>query len=168
MNRILVVYFSRTGYTRRVAQLLATRLGADIASIEESRPRSGAGGYLRSAWQSLRNRDAPIAPPKGDVRAYDVLVLGTPVWAGHASSPARTFARRFGTHAERVALFCTMGGTGNGAALAELQKDLHHTPLATLTLTDSQIDSDVIDYPVTAFVNSLKARLPSAPQAQAA
>lgn len=160
MNRILVVYFSRTGYTRRVAEALAHALDAHLATIDEARPRLGVAGYLRSAWEALHGLDADIGAPTADPADFDLVVLGTPVWASHASSPARTFARRYGAGIERVALFCTLGGSGADAALAELQHALHHTPLATLALTDREIDAGQAGARIAAFAATLRAKLP--------
>lgn len=168
MSRILIVHYSRTGVTRRVAELLAARLGASTMAIEEPRSRAGAWGYLRSAWEAIRGREAAIVQPSQDLQAYDVVLLGTPVWAGHASSPALTFARRYGDRIDRVALFRTQGGTADNAALAELQQALHHTPLATLTVTEREVEANAVDYKLATFVSALRARLPHAAQPQAA
>lgn len=168
MARILVAYYSRGGYTRCVAEQLATRLGAELSPIHERRSRAGAWGYLRSAWEALKGREVEIENPARDPSGYELLVLGTPVWAGHASPPARTFARRFGTGAPRLALFCTMGGSGAAMALAELQQDARHTPLATLALTDREIDAGACELRLADFATLLASRLPPAPQMKAA
>jgi len=168
MSRILVACHSRTGYTRSIGERLAKRLGADFMPIDFVRPRAGAWGYLRCAWDALRGIEADLAAPARNPKEYDLLVLGTPVWAGHASSPARTFARRFGIDAERVALFCTMGGSGATTALAELQQDLRHTPLATLAMTDREIDTGMVDYKIASFANAFGFKIPSPLRAEAA
>jgi flavodoxin len=41
MSRVLVVYFSRTGYTKTVAEGVATRCGADVEAVRERRGRRG-------------------------------------------------------------------------------------------------------------------------------
>lgn len=168
MSRILVACHSRTGYTRSIGERLARRLGADFMTIDFLRPRVGTWGYLRCAWDAWRDVEADMAAPARNPRDYDLLVLGTPVWAGHASSPARTFARRFGIDAERVALFCTMGGSGAARALAELQQDLHHTPLATLAMTDREIDTGLVDYQIASFANAFGSKVSSSLRARAA
>ncbi len=161
MNHILVAYYSRTGHTRRVAEEIARLLGARLLSIDEPRSRRGPGGYLRSAWEAMRGHEADIGAPATDPSGYDLVVLGTPVWAGHASSPVRTWARRHGQHLERVALFCTLGGSGAQRALDELERELHHTPMATLALTDRVIDRGDLRTPLTHFVDALRSRLPA-------
>lgn len=59
MNDCLIVYYSRTGVTARVAHALARTCGADLEQIADLRPRHGMAGYLRSALEALRQRPAP-------------------------------------------------------------------------------------------------------------
>lgn len=80
----------------------------------------------------------------------------------------RTFARRHRGDLRAVGLFCTLGGSGEATALAELQQDLHRQPLATLALTDSEIDGGVIDFKLAGFAAALRAGLPVQAQAEAA
>jgi multimeric flavodoxin WrbA len=94
MSRILIVYYSRSGYTQRAAEALAERLDATLLPIEEARSRRGIFGYWRSAWEALRRIDADIALPATNPADFDLVLIGTPVWASRPSSPARTFAGR--------------------------------------------------------------------------
>jgi flavodoxin-like protein len=155
MSRILITYYSRSGYTRRVAESLGQLLDARVTTIEERRSRDGVFGYLRSAWDALRYRDADIAAPSVEPGHFDLVLIGTPVWASHPSSPARTFARRQRGRIKRVAFFCTLGGSGANAALDELQQVLGLAPLATLALTDKEIDSGSADAKLQAFAATL-------------
>ncbi len=94
---ILVAYYSRSGTTSRVAQELATVLGADIEEIQDTVSRSGPLGYLRSGFQAFSKKLAVIRPFAHPCADYDVVVIGTPVWAGGMSSPVRTFMREYGS-----------------------------------------------------------------------
>ncbi|WP_374563944.1 flavodoxin family protein [Ideonella sp.] len=157
MSRILVVYFSRTGYTRRVAESLAQRLGAQLAPIDEPRSRRGILGYIRSAREAMRRAEVEITAPAADPGEFDLVLIGTPVWASHASPPARTLALRWQGRVKRVALFCTLGGSGAEAALAELQLAIGQAPVATLALTDRKIDAGTAATKLDAFVAALGA-----------
>ena len=80
MSRILVVYHSRTGYTRRVALDLARRLGADLDVIRIVQPMHGPVGYAMCALEALLGL-APALRRQGKYPSeYDLVILGTPVW----------------------------------------------------------------------------------------
>jgi flavodoxin len=140
MSRILVVYFSRTGYTRRVAEEVARDCKADLEAIDESKPRSGLLGYWRSAREALGKRLVPIAAAKRDPAAYDIVVLGTPVWAGALCSPMRSYIEAHKGAFKRVAFLATQGGSGAPKVFASMSELCGQPPLATLALSDREID----------------------------
>lgn len=157
MSRILIVYFSRTGYTQRVAESLAQMLDAQLEPITEPRSRRGFFGYIRSAREAMRRRDVDLAALAADPGDFDLVLIGTPVWASHPSSPARTLAMRWQGRVKRVALFCTLGGSGAEAALADLQLALGQAPVATLALTDRELDAGTAAPKLEAFAATLRA-----------
>jgi hypothetical protein len=162
VSRILIAYYSRSGHTQRAAHALADRLGATLLPITERRSRRGAFGYLRSAWEALQQRDAELDMPAVDLAPYDLVVIGTPVWASHPSSPARTFAKLHRRRMPRIALLCTLGGSGADAVFAELQSVLGQAPLATLALTDRELDSASDGAKLDALAATLAAKVMSA------
>ncbi|MHC2382978.1 flavodoxin family protein [Bradyrhizobium liaoningense] len=89
--RILVVYYSRTGTTRKVAQSLSAALSCDSEEITEAGSRKGIFGYLRSAVEARRQIPSRIAATVRDPSLYDLVVIGTLVWAWSLSSPVRAY-----------------------------------------------------------------------------
>lgn len=155
--KILVTYFSRSGYTRRAAEELARVLNAQLAPIEEMRPRDGLLGYWRSLIEALRGRDTTIRAARAEPGDFDLVLIGTPVWASHPSSPARAFARRYGPRIKRAALFCTLGGRGAQSALDELARLVGAKPVATLALTDRELDSEAGHEKLARFASTVRA-----------
>lgn len=104
--RILVVYYSRNGHTRAVAEEIAHALGgAETEEIRDTVERRGLRGYLRSGRDAIKKRETTLATPGRDVSAYDFVVVGGPVWAGGLSSPVRTWLRAHGRELRTVAFF---------------------------------------------------------------
>jgi hypothetical protein len=87
--KTLVVFYSRSGTTRRIAVALSDVLKCDLEEITEPKPRTGFLGYMRSLLEARRKRPSIIAPKKYDVSSYDLVVIGTPVWS--LSSPVRAY-----------------------------------------------------------------------------
>jgi menaquinone-dependent protoporphyrinogen IX oxidase len=156
MGAALVVYCTRTGYTRRVAELLASALEGRTCELTERRSRRGVVGYSRCLWEASMGRDAPIDNLACEPADAELVIIGTPIWGWHLASPARTFARRFRADIRHCAFFCTMGGAGSDAAFAELQRLTGQAPLATLALTDAEIDDGRAVQRIQAFAAQLK------------
>jgi NAD(P)H-hydrate repair Nnr-like enzyme with NAD(P)H-hydrate epimerase domain len=73
------------------------------------------------------------------VGSYDLVVLGTPVWASHVSSPMRSFVRAHAAQFKRIAVFCTQGGNGGPKVLAEIAALCGKDAVATLVLNEADI-----------------------------
>lgn len=159
MTRTLVVYHSQTGYTKRIAQALARRLDADLEAITPLQPRAGVLGYAQNALEAMAAMTPAIAPPQRDPAAYDLVVIGTPVWFWSLASPVRTWAVLSRLGAARVAFFCTMGGSGAGRVFDALEELAGRKPVATLALTDGQIDARRLEA-IDGFVKALAGRRP--------
>jgi hypothetical protein len=153
-NRILLVYFSRTGHTRKVAMDIASALGCDVEEIRDRVGRGGLVGYARSSLEAIARFDTLLAPMRHDPADYDLVVVGTPIWFWSLSSPVRTWARRHGESLRKVAFFCTCGSSGGPRALAEFEA-LCGSTVASLALTDREIDAGQIGSKVATFVEGL-------------
>lgn len=155
MKLCLIVYYSRSGVTARVANELARICGADLEPIRDIRSRSGVGGYWRSAWQALRQIPAEIEAPRHDPADYPFVVLGTPVWAGHVSAPMRSYILQQRAHFRRVAVFCTMGGSGGQKVLDAMASLCGKPPVTRLCLRQGEVLADRHAQVLADFANQL-------------
>ena len=155
MERVLVVFYSQRGHTRKLAEAVARALGADLEEIREPTDRSGLLGYLRSGTEALLGVSAEIARPKRDAGRYDLVVVGTPVWAASVSPPARTYLWLERERLPAVALFCTMGGTGDARAFGQMAAIAGKKPIATLAVREAEIARGAPREKVAAFAAAL-------------
>jgi len=139
MRATAIVYYSRTGTTRAVAEQLARRLSADLAAIEDPRSRRGVQGFLRSLLEAVLKRETAIVAPDVILHRYRTVVIATPVWASNVPSPVRTWLNRLGAALPDVALVCTYGGSGADAALKELTRLTGKAALAELALREADV-----------------------------
>jgi flavodoxin len=140
MKKTLIVYHSRTGHTRRVAEALAQRLDADLDEIRIVQPLDGIAGYVMCAIEAAAGLAPALRPGTRDPAAYELVVVGTPVWFWSLSSPVRSWLESHRL-TRRVAFFCTMGGSGSGRAFAMMTELAGKAPVATLAFTERQIDA---------------------------
>jgi flavodoxin len=108
--KTLVVHYSRTGNTGKLAAEIAQALGADTETIIDKKKRSGPIGYLLAGRDATRKVAAQIEEPKKDPSWYDLVVIGTPVWAWTVSAPVRAYLQKYAGKFPEVAFFLTHGG----------------------------------------------------------
>lgn len=113
--KTLVVYYSRTGNTKFVAEEVTAELGADMEEIIDLKNREGKLGWLSSSRDATGNRQTKIEETKKDPKDYDLIVIGTPVWAWSPSSAIRSYVATHDLSGKNVALFFTVGNDPRGA-----------------------------------------------------
>lgn len=106
----LVVYYTRTGNARFVAETIAAEIGADVEEIVDLKKRSGALGFLSGGSDARRGKKTEIAPTKKSPTDYDLIIVGTPVWAGRPVPAILTYLKKNDLSGKKVAIFFTQGG----------------------------------------------------------
>lgn len=155
MQKVLVVYFSRTGYTKRIAEEIAARCRGDLEAIEDVRGRNGILGYLRSAREAYKKLSIEIRAAAKTPGDYDLVIVGTPVWAGNVSSPVRAYLNAHRNELRQIAFFCTQGGSGGDKVLGDMADLCGRKPLASLALSDGDIKRDRYADKLTGFLRGL-------------
>lgn len=166
MKRTLIVYYSRTGYTRRAAEVLAEFLDADLEPITEDRSRKGFVEFFRSAIEAYRVRPAAIRTALLTPGAYDLIIFGTPVWAGRVSSPMLGYLKAHKNQVGRFGVFCTVGGSDGAVALAQFEDLIGKPAEAELILTDKEIDAGKHRLLLERFMERLNADDPDQPDVE--
>lgn len=155
--KALVAYYSRTGNTRTLARQIAAALGADVEEIADRANRRGILGYLRSGRDAWFGRRAELVPSHVDPGAFDLAIIGTPVWNASLSSPVRTFLEDHAKALRSVAFFCTMGGRGAARVFRQMEAVCGRPPIATLARSERQLASPDLPGEIAAFVSQLRA-----------
>jgi len=160
--KILVVYYSRTGNTRLIGNELAAVLDAHVEELEDRKNRQGMIGWMNSGSDARRKRLADLKPAVHDPSAYDLVVLGGPVWAFTICSPTRTYAIAHRDEFKQVAFFCTLGDYRFAEkTFAELTEAAGMDPVATFALSEGDLHDDHSEA-VAEFIGKLSKRPPAA------
>ena len=87
-DKKLIVYFSDSGNTKKLAEMIQAAVGGDIMDIKA---------------------------PKPDFGAYDLIFLGTPNYSATVAGPRADYIKGIDLKGKTVAPFCThgMGGLQN-------------------------------------------------------
>lgn len=154
--KALVVYYSRTGNTRKAGEDIARELGCDVEEIVDTVNRAGPIGFIMAGKQASSKGLTKLKPFTKDLSQYDLVVIGTPVWAATMSSPVRTFIVENKDKLKNVAFFITLGGTGEASTLQGMEEACGKKPMATLTILTRDIKPGAYLDALKKFVSELK------------
>ncbi|MBN1434836.1 hypothetical protein JW921_08755 [Candidatus Fermentibacterales bacterium] len=163
-RKILVTYYSRTGVTRkaaeRMAELLRESSGVNVTleEISDTKKRAGVSGWLSGGRDAGLRRKTTIDRPDTDPSEFDLVVVGSPVWAFTMCPAIRTFLEDCSGSLRNAAFFCTLRGSGASQTLSDMQEVSGVRALATLSLIDRNVRKESRqDYqePVEGFVGNM-------------
>ena len=154
--KALVVFYSLSGNTRAVAEALAKELPADIVEIRCARYRRGFPGYIRAGYDSWAGRLPPIEQPTHVTSAYDVVVVGGPMWAFHAATPVRAYLQLEAGKLSAAAFFLTHGGSPPDKAFREMEVLAGVAPKVTLAVRQVDVEAGRVSSAVSSFAAALR------------
>jgi flavodoxin len=109
--KILLVYYSRTNNTRKISEEISTKLNCDIEEIRDLKERSGKLNYLKYGYEAIRSKETQIEDMKNDPSDYDLVIVGTPVWASTMATPVLTYLNKNKNKIKDLAILITFGGS---------------------------------------------------------
>ena len=113
----LILYYSRTGKTRFLAEKVRDELGSDLVEIRDLKKRGGPFGFLRGLRDAHLGLKTEVAPSGFDLNKYELIILGTPVWAYSPTPALNTFLETCNLMNKKVILFVTSRGVGYRRAI---------------------------------------------------
>ena len=153
--KYLIVYYSRTGNSANIAKKLSAELDSSIEKLEDNRNRSGFGGYMISGWEALRKKTPEINATTTDPAKFDMVIIGTPVWAANMSSPVRTYINKYNKYIENYALFCTYKGSGAEKTFSKIKKLFSTKASATMDVFDREIAKNKCSQKISRFIENI-------------
>ncbi len=121
----LVVYFSRTGNTKPLAQYAAEYLDADIFEIEAAVPYTDADIAYYTNCRADREQSDPAARPEiagkvDNMDSYSTVVIAYPIWHGQAPKIIYTFLESYDMSGKTIIPFCTSASSPIGSSATDL------------------------------------------------
>jgi hypothetical protein len=158
MANTLIAYFSRSGTTAQIAEQLSRKLGADLDCIEPQLSYAHTGGYFRGILHSLLHRTPPIRHQRNP-SDYALVIIGSPVWAGHLSVPMRSYLHDQRGRLRRVAAFWV---SGSGGPYPAVERDIAEMSgckcIATQNFAEREVRAGAIETKLNALTASIQAR----------
>ena len=127
MGKKLVAFFSASGTTRKIAEMIAQAAEADLYEIMPKQPYSKAdlNWMDKKSRSSVEMNDKKFRPEITDmdvqIDKYDEILLGFPIWWYVAPTIINTFLEKYDFSGKKIVLFATSGGSGFGNTVSELK-----------------------------------------------
>ena len=127
MNKTLVVYFSASGTTRKIAEMIAEVGDFSLYEItpKELYTSDDLNWMNKKSRSSVEMSNKKIRPEITDtdahIKEYDTIILGFPIWWYVAPTIVNTFLEKYDFSGKKIVLFATSGGSGFGTTVKELK-----------------------------------------------
>ncbi len=153
--KTLVTYYSKTGNTKYVAQKIAEHLTAEISEIRDKKNRKGKLNFVKSGYESIREKLTEIEVDK-KIDEYDFVIVGSPVWAGKIPPAVRTFLVKNDFKNKKIAIFVTIGGNRPKKALNAMKEIISpQNPTSQLAITEALKNIEEINNKISDWCNKL-------------
>lgn len=121
-----VVFYSLSGNTQAAAKEIAEGIGADLIELKLVKPfpTEKSKQLALGGMQAMFGMKPAIQELSKNIKEYDVLILGTPIWAGTIAAPVHSFLNKYQVLDKIVAVFTFSGGGDNKRCIAKLSKRL--------------------------------------------
>ena len=148
-KKIAVIYFSASGTTKGVAEIISKEIGADLIEIVPKDKYTGADlnwndSKSRTSIECNDSKSRPEIANTINVLNYDVIYLGYPIWWGDVPHIILTFMDTYKLDGKTVIPFCTSGGTGISGSMSTLKgynKNVNWIDGKRLSSSESEIKS---------------------------
>jgi len=124
-SKTLIVYFSQTGNTEGLANLIHEMSGADIVRLERRTPYSSSSNgpvLYGEALNELRSEAVPELKEYPDIEQYDTILLGYCNWWSSIPASVRSFLMHDDFSGKTIVPFCSMGGGRFGQTVSAIAK----------------------------------------------
>lgn len=107
-----IIYHSYSGVTRGIAEKISTTCGGDLVEVKPKDNYSTLTAYSVGCIRARKEACDPISPDTIDVSLYDLIVIGTPVWAWKATPAINgAIAALKGCEGKKAVIFATCGSS---------------------------------------------------------
>ena len=153
-----VIYYSFEGNCALIAEIIRESINSDLFAIKtaDEKKRTGFAKYAWGGAQVIMNKKPALLPLSLDINAYDLIILGTPVWAFAPAPAIVSFLDERKISGKKFAIFCCHGG-GPGKTLAKLKTLLEgNTIISEIDFLDpTKANREIIKQKINEWIKTL-------------
>jgi len=151
--KILLVYYSRTHVTEKIAKSIQNKLNCDIEEITDGGKYNGKLGYMKGGMNASMRRTSKIDPISKNPSDYDLVIIGTPVWASNMATPIYSYLLKYKNDIPDIASFCTCISGGFEKTLQNIDITCGKSALAQMYLTSKDVENPT--QKINNFINKI-------------
>jgi flavodoxin len=122
-QKVLVVYYTRTGNTKQMADTIHGLAGGDCIELKTVAPYpSSYDAILEQARREINSGYKPPLATSVDINAYGVIFIGYPIWHGTAPPPVISFLSEYDFSGKTVIPFCTSGSSSGDTSFRNVER----------------------------------------------
>jgi len=128
-----------------IAQEVAKLVPGDIEEIIDEKNRNGLLGWLISGMDAFLKKYTSIKQPEKNPSQYDIVIIGTPIWATNISTPIRTYMHNYKDGFKNTAFFCTSAGDRPKDTLKifkDMEKLCSKNPVALVSFSQKDVKAN--------------------------
>lgn len=124
MSHILIIYYSWSGNTRKIARIIQKEVGGDMVEIIPENPYpSSYNATVEQAKKEIKmDYKPPIKTKIEDIEKYDIIFVGIPNWWSTIAPPVATFLTQHNLSGKTIIPFITHGGGGQGRVVSDIKR----------------------------------------------
>ena len=155
-DKVLVVWYSRTGVTAQVAGDIVAALQCQGEEIVDRKKRVGGWGFFKSCFHAIFRMGSKIAEPKFNPVDFNLVVVCSPVWAGTMACTVRQWMKVNEGKFPEVAFVATAGSQKTKTTFKHMAALAGREPAATLSLIDTAVKAGEYDEKLQEFTDKLR------------
>ena len=142
-GKILVAYFSHSGNTKKIAEEIQSKTGADIFEIKTVNAYSDDYNTVLDEAKAEQNDKArpELSEKVKDMTQYQTVIIGYPIWWGDMPMAVYSFLDEYDLSGKTVLPFCTHGGSGLCQTDKNIQNEEKDAKVTDgLAISDASLD----------------------------
>lgn len=159
MSKQLILYYSFQGSTKKAAQYLSDKLAIPAEQIKPINDLKSVGfsKYPIGGSQVILKRKPELMPIETDLKEYDTIFVGSPIWAGAFTPAIRTLLETGILKGKRIGFFYTsLGGPGKAEMKIQKSVNTNNTLLSSYGLVNVGDDFEAFKDDFLAWVRSIE------------
>ena len=117
--KTIVIFYSYTGNTKKLAQEIAAKESADITEIRDVRRPGNFKAYTMGCFAAMRSKTWLMEPIAVNLQEYDRLIIMAPVWAGHLPPVINALLEQL--PAGKIVSCVAVSGSGHSSCKAQME-----------------------------------------------
>lgn len=153
----LVVFYSLSSSTKKAAEKLVSKLGADMLRIDTvyDFPKSRAAQLFIGGFMSTFSIRPKLKKNKIDPRKYDTVIICTPVWAGKCAAPVDSLLEKYDLSNKKLYFLTTSGSADDKSCIKYMSKK-SAVPIAVCTLKNPSESAETDEKEISDFAEKIQ------------